>query len=295
MTLPSERTSSAVRSGRMNRRPPSFVVTLVALAIVVGLAWTFFLRSSPSAPAPVVDGVQGTFTWQPGGQSGELQGDFSAVSTGDARGAERPPDGGVANSLVPPRSTYDAATRTESLYGGAGPSVSYRAIIGRWPPVWLIDTPSPLDYQGLGAVVRSAVEDGDDTVGIKPVKDGDRVAWRAAMTLDGKQISLVVDQKTGIVTWYSLNGGETFSAEVAWASPPPAGTTYSVDVPPGTPRTTITTTPTPMPPRRQPQGGPPATSRWSRTWRRTASPSRRSPPWTRRGSRCGGSPRRARP
>ena len=112
MTLPSERTSRAIRSGRMNRRPPSFVVTLVALAIVFALAWTFFLRSGPSASAPVVNGIQGTFTWQSGGRAGELQGNFSAMSTGDARGAERLPDGEVANSLVLPQSTYDEATRT---------------------------------------------------------------------------------------------------------------------------------------------------------------------------------------
>ena len=32
----------------------------------------------------------------------------------------------------------------------------------------------------------------------------------------------------------------TFTAEVDWASPPPAGTTYSVDVPAGTPAKTVT-------------------------------------------------------
>jgi len=44
MQTPSPRVSREIRSGRMNRRPPSFVVTLVALAIVFALAWTFFLR-----------------------------------------------------------------------------------------------------------------------------------------------------------------------------------------------------------------------------------------------------------
>ena len=52
------------------------------------------------------------------------------------------------------------------------------------------------------------------------------------MTLNGKEVTLVVDQQTGIVTWYS-DGDTTFTAEVDWASPPPAGTTYSVDVPAG--------------------------------------------------------------
>ena len=63
--------------------------------------------------------------------------------------------------------------------------------------------------------MRTAVEDGDDTVGIKPLKDGDRAVWRAAMTLGGKPIDVVVDQQTGIVTWYS-DGEDTFTATVDW-------------------------------------------------------------------------------
>ena len=79
----------------------------------------------------------------------------------------------------------------------------------------------------------AAVEDGDKTVGIKQLKDGDRAVWRAALTMDGKQIDVVVDQQTGIVTWYS-DGHDTFTAQVDWASPPPADSTYAVDVPAGT-------------------------------------------------------------
>ena len=75
--------------------------------------------------------------------------------------------------------------------------------IGAWPPAWRVATHSPLDYQGLAAIVRTAVEDGDEAVGIKPVKDGERAAWRAALTLGGKAVNVVVDQQTGIVTWYS--------------------------------------------------------------------------------------------
>ncbi len=76
--------------------------------------------------------------------------------------------------------------------------------------------------------MRTAVEDGDVSVGTKPVKDGDRAAWRAAMTLGGRPVELVVDQQTGIVTWYS-DGKATFTANVDWASPPPPDTTYSVE------------------------------------------------------------------
>ena len=76
-----------------------------------------------------------------------------------------------------------------------------------------VATRSPLDYQGLAAIVRTAVEDGDEAVGIKPVKDGERAAWRAAMTLGGKAVNVVVDQQTGIVTWYS-DGEAAFTAKV---------------------------------------------------------------------------------
>ena len=61
----------------------------------------------------------------------------------------------------------------------------------------------------------TAVEDGDEAVGIKPIKDGDRATWRAAMTMGGKLIDVVVDQQTGIVTWYS-DGEDTFTATVDW-------------------------------------------------------------------------------
>jgi hypothetical protein len=80
--------------------------------------------------------------------------------------------------------------------------------------------------------VRTAVEDGDETVGIKPLKDGDRAVWRATMTMDGKLIDVVVDQQSGIVTWYS-DGVGTFTAAVDWGSPPAADETYAVTVPPG--------------------------------------------------------------
>ena len=230
MTLPSERTSRAIRSGRMNRRPPSFVVTLVALAIVFGLAWMFFVRSSPSAPAPVVSGVQGTYTWQPSQPSSGQTGSFSAVASGNAGGEAE------SRSMVlgagPPAAAYDSATRTESLRVSHGPTVTAVRTIGAWPPVWRVATHSPLDYQGLAAVVRTAVDDRDDAVGIKPLKQGDRAVWRAAMTMDGKQIDLVVDQQTGIVTWYT-DQKDTFTANVNWATPPPADTTYTVEVPAG--------------------------------------------------------------
>ena len=118
----------------------------------------------------------------------------------------RSPSGGQ-----PPVSAYTASSRTESTLARKGAVATEIRTVGEWPPVWRLATRSPLDYQGLAAVVRTAVEDGDDAVGVKPLEDGARAVWRAALTMDGKQITVVVDQETGIVTWYS-DGHDTFTA-----------------------------------------------------------------------------------
>jgi len=110
-----------------------------------------------------------------------------------------------------------------------GPVVTEVRTVGAWPPVWRVATHSPLDYQGLSAIVRSAVEDGDDAVGIKPLKDGERTVWRAAIRLGGRPVELVVDQGTGLVTWYG-DDRSTFTATVAWAPPPPADATCAVQL-----------------------------------------------------------------
>ncbi|MGE5229985.1 MAG: hypothetical protein ACM3MJ_09730, partial [Deltaproteobacteria bacterium] len=227
-----------ILSARVSRRPPSLAVTLVALAVVFALAWTFFVRSGPSASAPLVQGIQGTYTWRPVDGLGE-DGTFGAVASGDAGGKASVPEDESVFSYHPPESAYDAATRTETTVGGNGGRVALATrTVGQWPPVWRVATRSPLDYQGLAAIVRTAVEDGDEAVGIKPVKDGERAVWRAAMTLDGKEVNVVVDQQTGIVTWCS-DDEATFTATVDWDAPPPADTTYSVDVPAGTETETI--------------------------------------------------------
>jgi len=228
-------------AARINRKPPSLVVTLTALAIVCALAWMFFVRTGESSPAPVVNGLQGAYStsWQEDGAAVAVKGRFSAVASGDAGGWQGLPGEESQDSSLPSESAYDASTRTETIYGDAGPTAKLESITGDWPPVWRVATQSPLDYQGLAAIVRSAVEDGDDTIGIKPLEQGDRVVWRAAMTLNGKEITLVVDQETGVVTWHT-DGDVTFATDVDWASPPSAGTTYSVDVPAGTPTRTAT-------------------------------------------------------
>jgi hypothetical protein len=234
--------SRRVGSARVNRRPPSFAATLVALAIVFALAWMFFLRSGPATTAPVVTGIEGTYTWRPSSGHVGQDGAFSAVAGGNAGGRAALPEGETVFSYHPPQSAYDAATRTETTFGGSGGRIAALThTVGAWPPVWRLATHSPLDYQGLAAVVLTAVEDGDEGVGIKPIKDGDRATWRAAMTMGGKLIDVVVDQQTGIVTWYS-DGEDTFTAKVDWDAPPPAGTTYTVDVPAGTEAETVGST-----------------------------------------------------
>ena len=242
MTIPTERTSRAVRSGRINRRPPSFAVTLVALAIVFALAWMFFVRSGPSASAPLVKGIQGTYTWEavvPGASGVPREvGSFSAVASGDAGGRmtweNTAPRAGTSGSS---ESAYDAARRVTTTIAARSTRLGERTVqsrtIGAWPPAWRVATHSPLDYQGLAAIVRTAVEDGDEAVGIKPVKDGERAAWRAALTLGGKAVNVVVDQQTGIVTWYS-DDEAAFTAKVAWEAPPPLDATYAIDLPAGT-------------------------------------------------------------
>ena len=235
MATPPDRMSRQVLSARVSRRPPTFAVTLVALAIVFALAWMFFLRSGTSASAPVVSGVQGTYTWEPANGGGQT-GAFSAVAGGNAGGRAEATT--ITLGGQPPVSAYTASSRTESTLVRKGAVATEIRTVGEWPPVWRVATRSPLDYQGLAAVVRAAVEDGDKTVGIKQLKDGDRAVWRAALKMDGKQIDVVVDQQTGIVTWYS-DGHDTFTAQVDWASPPPAGSTYTVDVPAGAETKTI--------------------------------------------------------
>jgi hypothetical protein len=229
-TTTPERASRRVRSGRINRRPPSFAAVLIALAIVFALAWMFFVRSGSSVPTPQVSAIQGTYTWVVAAGSLTSTGTFGAVAGGDAGGRNVPDE--MSQGLSTTQSAYDPRTRTETKLGGHGAEGATRTV-GAWPPAWRVATRSPLDYQGLSAIVRAAVEDGDHAVGIKPLKQGDRTVWRAAMRMDGKVIDVVVDQESGIVTWVS-DGQATFTADVDWASPPPAGTTYSVDVPAGT-------------------------------------------------------------
>jgi hypothetical protein len=196
---------------------------LLVLGILFALAYVFILRAPPTVPAPELKETQGTYTWESAvaGGAGSGSGDFAALAGGDAWGTFSPDAGGTPRLV---RSAYAAGSRTESTLGpgAGGVAVTFTRHTGAWPPSWLVATRSPLDYQGLAAIVRSAVEDGDAAVGVKPFEQDGRKVWRAALTLDGITRELVVDQDSGLVTWCT-DGESTFIAAVDWApSPLPA-------------------------------------------------------------------------
>jgi len=231
MTGTPERASGRLRSARLARRPSRFGATLMAFGIIFALAYVFLLRTPPSVPTPDIASIQGTYvlvrnreTPAPGATprpAATLCGSFAALASGDAGGTMRPGPSTQADVSPKLRSSYDASQRTELTTQILAVGTHTRRTLNAWPPVWRVATLSPLDYQGLAAVVRSAVEDRDRTVGIKPLKDGDRAVWRAAMELDGSTIELVVDQGSGLVVWYSDSSGarnDTFSAAPAWGA-----------------------------------------------------------------------------
>ena len=243
-----ERTSHELRTARANRRPPRFAATIIALGIIFALAYVFFLHAPPPVPTPEIQGMQGTYTWQAQAQGAtgvpRETGFFSAVASSAAGGQMTMENTAPrAGTFGKAQSAYNVERRTETTVESASTAVGARDVqthsVGTWPPVWRVATRSPLDYQGLAAIVRAAVEDRDRSIGIKPIKESDRKVWRAAMKLDDKDTELVVDQLTGIVVWYT-DGRSTFTATVDWSSPPPADETYVVKVPAGQKVTTKT-------------------------------------------------------
>ena len=233
MTDTPERMSRRLRAARVSSQPPRLRATLLALGIIFALAYVFVLRTPPSIPTPDIASIQGTYvlvrnhatptlgaTPRP---ASTLSGSFAALASGDAGGTMRQGPSTQADEPPTLRSSYDASRRAEQTTRTLAVGTRTRRTFDAWPPVWRVGTLSPLDYQGLAAVVRSAVEDKDRTVGIKPLKQGDRTVWRAAMELDGSTVELVVDQKTGLVVWYSETSGsrnDTFSATPAWGDAP---------------------------------------------------------------------------
>ena len=190
---------------------------LLAFSVIFVLAYVFIIRTPPQPPVPDLREVTGAYTWtssagSPAGRSGA--GAFTAVAAGDAGGTFRPA-AADSGSLT---SRYEAASRTESTAATVAASPEAGVTVGSWPPAWRLATRSPLDYQGLSAVVRAAVEDGDTAVGVKPLEQEGRKVWRAAIKLDGSTQELVVDQASGLVTWWT-DGTSTFVADVDWGAP----------------------------------------------------------------------------
>ena len=205
----------------------------MALGIIFAVAYIFFLRTPPPVPTPELRAITGSYRLerslaadQPGATPRPAaSGSFAASASGDAAGTMRPsPSPTRRDDPRPLRSSYDAklrATLTTATF--LGRDITTRTV-DAWPPAWRVATPSPLDYQGLAAIVRSAVEDKDRAIGIKPLKDRGRTVWRAAMTFaDDDLVEVVVDQQTGLVLWHSeteRGSTETFTAAPVWGPTP---------------------------------------------------------------------------
>jgi hypothetical protein len=137
-------------------------VTITALAVVFALAYVLVLRPADEQPSPRVRAVAGLAVW----------------TLEDVAGRRLSERGPFAVAAGPGFVRQAAAPRPTA----AAPR-------------------SPLDYAGLAAVVRSAVEDGEGDVGVKPLEHEGRRLWRAAMTFRHALVQLVVDQESGVVTW----------------------------------------------------------------------------------------------
>ena len=216
MDQPPLRTSQRIRAERARSRPHGLGAMLLAFSVIFVLAWVFIVRQPLAPPAPTLAAVSGSYTWT--SATGDLagrtgRGAFAAVRGGDARGTFEPADGATPAVV----SSYDAGARRARAGGGVRQGTS--VTVGAWPPAWRLATRSPLEYQGLSAIVRAAVEDGDNAVGTKPLEQDGRKVWRAAMTLDGSTLELVVDQASGLVTWCT-DGVSDFEADVDWGAAP---------------------------------------------------------------------------
>jgi hypothetical protein len=211
-----ERVSRRLRTARVRRTPTSLGAMITALAIVGLLFYAFVLRPAPSVTAPALTSASGRFV-----VSEEQRGEVEARRTSSTGSFVLSGDGNGAVEVVvenaglsfdrpgPGRYVYDAARRealhvTETRAGGE------RAVLveGAWPPLWRVGPYTPLEFEHDAAVVRAAVEDDDETIGIKTVLYEGREAWRASWRNGAWQKDLIVDQETGLVLWYSLTDND---------------------------------------------------------------------------------------
>lgn len=223
MEEPPERASRRIRAAHLAYRPAGIGALILAACLIFVFAYIFVLKPAEEVPVPDARSIACACSWEPvtkTSDSSAERGTFKAVASGDAvwtaaGGASRSDASGVT------RSAYDAAGRSETTTvsldgaGGSGAGAAGTRTTGAWPPVWRIAAHDPLDYQGLAAVVRAAADDSDRVVGVKELEVDGRKVWRAAMTLHGDKIQLVVDERSGIVTYYADDEG-TFTADVDW-------------------------------------------------------------------------------
>lgn len=198
------------------RSPAGKGALVMAVAILFALAYVFIIRQPAPVPVPAARSVTGTFVWtltekDPAGSGTVVRaeretGSFSAASGGGGNVSYRLTRTGTEPRRLQLDIGYDAASRTQTTTRIASKTTTVREV-GTWAPAWRLGGHTPLDLQGLSAVVRSAAEDGDHAIGIKSYTDGGRKVWRAALKLPGGWvIELSVDQQSGLVTWYAATG-----------------------------------------------------------------------------------------
>ncbi|HSL96077.1 MAG TPA: hypothetical protein VLA35_09205, partial [Thermoleophilia bacterium] len=241
-----QRTSEQIRTARVRRTPAGFAVTLTALAILFVVFYAFVLKPPPSVTTPALASASGRFVY-----TEQQVRDGTAVSTTTSGSFVLSGDGSATVKAVVTNDglrferagdhcwTYDAVGR-EELHVLEPTEGRPRAtlVTDRWPPRWRVGGPTPVDFQGDAAIVRSAVEDDDETIGIKPVLYQGREAWRASWRSGSWLKDLIVDRDTGLVVWYSLNGvegvdGVEYRVEELRIDEPPAAGVFDTTPPAG--------------------------------------------------------------
>jgi len=241
-----QRVSEQIRTARVRRTPAGFAVTLTALAILFVVFYAFVLKPAPSVTTPALASAAGRFVYTEhqvrNGTTVSTTTIGSFVLAGDGSATV---DAVVANDGLSferagdHRWAYDAAGRQElHVLEPAEERPRATLVTDRWPPLWGVAGPTPVDFQGDAAIVRSAVEDGDETIGIKPVIYQGREAWRASWRSGSWLKDLVVDRDTGLVIWYSLNGtegegGVEYRVEEFRVDAPPAAGAFDTTTPAG--------------------------------------------------------------